>query len=537
MTEFTASLSPLPTGRSTFHTLREDGSIYVDKTELICELAAKREKFFLARPRRFGKSLLVSTFESLFSTGTKDFKGLAAEKLWNDKTYDVVTLDFSPTKDCATLEAFEKKFSALISREFGELGFHYNESASADIVDQLSEWLKTRPSASLVLLVDEYDAPLTAHLNEEALFSSIRDRLSNFYITIKSREGCLRFFFMTGITKFQSASIFSAFNPITDISPFPRYSSLLGYTEEELLACFNPYLQRAADRLGLTKEKLVSKMREMYDGFCFDMQATSHVYVPWSVLQFLAYPENGLLNYWFDSAGKPTVLMNYLKAHQMISPDDYSNDRTLTLDALLRSADLATLEPATLLFQAGYLSIAKRNRNTVVLRYPNQEMRESMALLYTEIMLQGNSVSYTASQTLADVLSTGHTDDVMNLINSIISGFTYANWALNSEADCRRTLYIMLASNRLRPQTELHNALGRSDIEVEDSGLHWVFELKFSAEGDSQDYLLKTAVEQMRNRRYGDAARPFAKLKRVAAVFSGKERRFTHWMELTAPDD
>ena len=532
MTEFSAALNPLPTGRSTFRALRKDGSIYVDKTELICELASKREKFFLARPRRFGKTLLISTFECLFSAGTRDFKGLAAEKLWRDKTYDVVTLDFSTTKDCATTAAFEKKFSALLNREFGQLGFQYDEGASPDIVDQLSEWLKNRPNGSLVLLVDEYDAPLTSHLNDESFFSAVRDRLSNFYITIKSREGCLRFFFMTGITRFRNASIFSAFNPITDISPYPRYSSLLGYTEDELLVYFGSYLQQAANRLKLSPNELLSKMRDMYDGFCFDMQASSHVYVPWSVLQFLAYPENGLLNYWFDSAGKPTVLMNYLKDHQMVSPDDYSDERILPLDALLRSADLASLEPTTLLFQAGYLSIAKRNRNTVVLRYPNQEMRESMALLYTEIMLQGNTTAYTASQTLADVLATGKTNDVMELINSIINGFTYADWSMNSEADCRRTLYIMLASNRLRPLTELHNALGRSDIEIEDSGLHWVFELKFAAEGNSPKHLLKTAVRQIRERRYGDAARPFARLKRVAAVFSSKERRFTHWSEV-----
>ncbi len=534
MSPSATALAPLPTGRSTFRTLREDGSIYVDKTALICELASKREKFFLARPRRFGKSLLISTFASLFSTGTKDFKGLAAETLWNDPaTYEVVTLDFSSTKDGNTLADFDKKFSALINREFGRLGFRYDESNSADLIDQLSGWLQDRPSASLVLLVDEYDAPLTAHLNEAALFAAIRDRLSNFYLAIKSREGCLRFFFMTGITKFQSASIFSAFNPITDISAYPRYGTLLGYTEEELQSSFGAYLQQAADRLQLPQAELLSQMREMYDGFCFDMQASSHVYVPWSVLQFLAYPENGLLNYWFDSAGKPTALMNYLKAHRMIGPDDYANDRTLTLDALLRSADLDTLEPAVLLFQAGCLSIAQRNRNTVVLRYPNQEMRESMALLYTEIMLQGNAASYTASQTLADVLATGNTDAVMNLINSILSGLTYADWALHSEADCRRTLYIMLASNRLRPQAELHNALGRSDLEVEDSGLHWVFELKFSAEGDSPDYLLKTAVQQILDRRCGDSARPFARLKRIAAVFSGKERRFTRWMEVS----
>ncbi len=531
MSSSATALAPLPTGCSTFRTLREDGSIYVDKTALICELASKREKFFLARPRRFGKSLLISTFASLFSTGTKDFKGLAAETLWNDPaTYEVVTLDFSSTKDSDTLADFDKKFSALINREFGRLGFRYDESASADLIDQLSGWLQDRPSASLVLLVDEYDAPLTAHLNEAALFAAIRDRLSNFYLAIKSREGCLRFFFMTGITKFQSASIFSAFNSLTDISAYPRYGTLLGYTEEELQASFGAYLQQAAERLQLTRAKLLSQMREMYDGFCFDMQASSHVYVPWSVLQFLAYPENGLLNYWFDSAGKPTALMNYLKAHRMIGPDDYANDRTLTLDALLRSADLDTLEPAVLLFQAGYLSIAQRNRNTVVLRYPNQEVAHSLATLYSNTLLRNQTLEMVGAGDWQRALLTGDVTPFFEAANRAFAAIDGSQHPINDEKHCRTFLQIFIAGANYDVTAERHDDLERSTLALECANCRWVLAIHCQRPGESPDALLAKAAASFEGMPDDDA--PVKPVLRVAAVFSEEKRQFVRWQRV-----
>ncbi len=245
----------------------------------------------LTRPRRFGKSLLVSTLETLFANGLRDFRGLAIEKLWNDKTYQVVHLDFSTIKEFSSCEEFVAKLHRLLARSFNEIGasLPYDDR----FYDAMSIWLKTVPSRSIVLLVDEYDAPLTACLGNNDLFAAVRSVMREFYANLKFADNALRFWFMTGVTKFKSTSIFSDLNNFTDISFNPVYGTLLGFTEEELKSCFDGYLTRAADELGVSKEKLIELMRTHYNGFCFDQFAKIRVYCPWSVLNFLAAPEMG----------------------------------------------------------------------------------------------------------------------------------------------------------------------------------------------------------------------------------------------------
>ena len=289
-------MKTLPLGRSTFATLRARNEIYVDKTDLIYQLARFDSKIFLARPRRFGKSLLISTLESLFKYGLRDFKGLAIEKLWNDKTYQVVRLDLSEIKEFSTADEFKLKFHDKLITKFSAAGFQYKNNDSL-VMTQLSEWLSLQEPSCLVVLIDEYDAPLTSCLDDPSLFKIVRSTMSELFLTLKSNEGCLRFFFMTGITKFSNTSIFSAFNNLQDISLYPTYGTLLGYTEEEIRFFFEDYLIRAADRLHLTEQQILEQLRENYDGFSFDMDVSTHVYCPWSVLNFLNYPEMGFQNY------------------------------------------------------------------------------------------------------------------------------------------------------------------------------------------------------------------------------------------------
>ena len=254
-------LQNLPLGRSTFSALRAKNEIYVDKTSLVYELARSDSKIFLARPRRFGKSLLTSTFESLFKYGLRDFKGLAIEKRWTDKTYNVVRLDFSETKEFSTSECFKKLFYARVSAKFREVGFIECDNGD-DFVTQLSSWLRSLEDSSLVLLIDEYDAPLTACLNDSELFRSVRSIMSDLFLTLKSNEGCLRFFFMTGITNFSNTSIFSAFNNFQDISLDTDYGILLGYTEDEIKHYFGQYLSRAAKDLSMTENQVLDLLKK-----------------------------------------------------------------------------------------------------------------------------------------------------------------------------------------------------------------------------------------------------------------------------------
>lgn len=220
----------LPVGTQRFSALRQANEIYVDKTELIYQLAGPgRGQILLVRPRRFGKSLLVSTLESLFKFGVRDFKDLAIEKLWTDRQYPVARLDFSEVREFVDAAEFARKFHEYLVKCFSREGFAFSENAGS-VISQLSDWLDGLDDNSLVLLIDEYDAPLTASLHDGELFEAVRSIMSEFYLTLKSVSGSLRFLFVTGITKFSSTSVFSAFNSLRDISLEPKFGTLLGYT-------------------------------------------------------------------------------------------------------------------------------------------------------------------------------------------------------------------------------------------------------------------------------------------------------------------
>ena len=192
-------LQSLPTGTSDFESLRKAHLLYVDKTDMIFRLASARKKFFLTRPRRFGKSLLVSTFESLFRNGLKYFSGLAIEKWWQDTTYNVVRIDFSEVKNIEGARDFYSQLDDLLEVSFKPAGFRRDKRSRVSLLKQLSGWMKAQPGNSLVLLIDEYDSPLTACLENRKLFTSVRKRLASFYASVKASDACLRFLFITGI--------------------------------------------------------------------------------------------------------------------------------------------------------------------------------------------------------------------------------------------------------------------------------------------------------------------------------------------------
>ncbi len=236
---------------------------------MIYEPASKHQNFLLTRPRWFGKSLLVSTFESLFKYGLRDFKRLAIEKLWKeDKIYQVVRRDFSEIKNLSSEIVFSRKLEELLIRCFGRIGFVYKEGSFLSVISQLSEWLVCCPKNSLVQLIDEYDALLTATLNDPELFKLVRDYLADFYATLKTNDVAIRFFFMTGITKFNKTSIFSELNNLSDLTLNSSYGTLLGYTHEEVERYFGNYLIRASEVLKIEKSQLMEELTAQYDGFC-----------------------------------------------------------------------------------------------------------------------------------------------------------------------------------------------------------------------------------------------------------------------------
>lgn len=287
----------LPVGISDFLEIRSQNQIYVDKTDLIAKLAAKRRFYFFARPRRFGKSLLISTFATLFGQGASAFTGLKAAGLWKDKTYPVVKLDFSNIQYFTTPENFLNQLFDHVQSALTEANLHPVDLGENKNPGLLLKKTLAQTGSQVVLLIDEYDAPLGYNIYKEDLFPGAQLHLSAFFNYVKQATANLRFLFITGILKFRQAEIFSGFNNVLDISLDPEYGTLLGYTEEELKYYFQDYIDFAAHIHECSPTELLDKMREMYDGYCFDSAASTHVYTPWSVLNFLDEPQKGFKPY------------------------------------------------------------------------------------------------------------------------------------------------------------------------------------------------------------------------------------------------
>lgn len=523
----TKALQPLPTGTSDFETLRGRRQIYVDKTALIYELANRTEKFFLTRPRRFGKSLLVSTFASLFRHGLQYFSGLAIENLWKDTTYNVVEIDFSEIKNITSFEDFEKQLSDTLESAFKPIGFERDKTSDIRLIKQLSAWMKTTPANSIVLLIDEYDSPLTACLGNKELFQSVRTRLASFYATVKANDRCFRFVFMTGIAKFNQTGIFSELNNFSDVSLRPDYGKLLGYSEDDINEYFADYLDRAAKKLKLSPDEVLVRMRENYDGYCFDQDVSTHVYAPWSVLKFLDAPNLGFSNYWIESGGTLTLLEKYLHSHALKSPTEYGEEQAVGCDELKASSDFDEISDLVLLTQAGYLTIKRFEIDTFYVSYPNREVAKSMASLYARMLLRQKTVSSAGGQKIKDAVLSGNVEDLFLAVNKTFAAFDYVQHPIKTEKICQTFLLIILTCIGFEVIPERHSALGRSDLEWDTDDAHWVVELKFQRKGANADALLTEAVQQIRDRNYGaSSSKP---LIRAAAVFSEEKRAFVCW--------
>ena len=519
----------LPLGTSSFSMLRSSGQIYVDKTALIFELASLRQKFFLTRPRRFGKSLLVSTLASLFQDGLKDFAGLAIEKLWKDTTYNVIKLDFSKAKNFSTLEEFKASLRLVIVRSFAMSGFVFDRSLESEWMGQISDWLATQPNGSLVLLIDEYDAPLTACLDNEELFQAVRVQLANFYSVIKSNDACWRFMFMTGIAKFNQTGIFSELNIFTDISLKPAYGSLLGYTDEDIDLYFGEYVKHAAQNCGLSTTEIRRLLRENYDGYCFDKKVSQHVYAPWSVLNFFNSPEDGFENYWMESGGNLSLLQKYLHTHSLKSPAEYGAEQMVSYNSLSCSTDLTNINDLVLLTQAGYLTIKRRQGQTLFVSYPNKEVADSMATLYTDMLLRDRTLEAVGAGNLQQAILTGNMTQLFESANRAFAAIDYERYPIETEKHCQAFLQVFIAGAGYNVTAERHSALGRSDLELDSKSCHWVLEIKFQRRGESAQALLAKAAEQITEKQYGATAdKP---LFRVAAVFSEEKRQFVCWKQ------
>lgn len=525
----------LPVGVISMSTIRRDDMIYVDKTDMVYKLAKSTNYVFLSRPRRFGKTVLISTFESLFKHGLQDFRGLAIEKLWNEdkasnKDCTVLRLDFSGFCNFTTLEQFRTAFYSVLSvfmrtnpvPDDGTLNLFGD-----DVLMSFGNWLRIRNEIApgkLVLLIDEYDAPLNHCLHNSTLFTSILTLLSDFYFKIKSNADALRFLFITGVCRYRHTTIFSGFNFLNDITLNNTYGTLVGYTEDELRKYFSPYIRHAAEVLETSFEECIARMKENYDGFCFDQLASTHVFAPWSVLKFLAEPQMGFQNYWYESGGAPSLVMNYLKGHALKDPSSYGRDQLISISKLNAAKELKDIDDVSLLTQAGYLSIKSlSDSGALIVNYPNRELAASMARLYADSAIDESSQSK-----FAELFTQFNQDYFVDGLNDFFGKLSYETFKFTDEASVQSALYLCLMSAGLNAAIEVRNAFGRSDLEVKTSNRYFVIELKFARDNNDGDKLLAQAEQQIRDKHYGEFTRKDLPHVNIALVFSEQKRAFTH---------
>lgn len=464
---------------------------------MIYRLACTCGKYFLSRPRRFGKTLLLSAFESLFSTGLKDFKGLAIETLWKEEqTFDVLYLDFSRLAVFAAAEQFKAKLEKRLMvfmldhpvRESPGM-----KSPGNDLAAKFDNWLGRRPGRSLVLLIDEYDAPLNACLNKPELFEEVRKVLQEFYSIIKGNAGALRFMFFTGICRYRNTGIFSGFNIYEDLTMDPEYATLLGFTEAEITHYFGVYLQNAARVPELKEEDCLKKLREHYGGFCFDSAAAGAVYAPWSVLNFFKRPAAGFKNYWYGSGGRPELLVCWLKQQGTGGIVEYGEDLSISFAELSSVAAPghggAAAGPVALLAQAGYPGIraVRSDDSGVVLNYPNREIAVSLAVLYRELVFRdaGNS-EYMTGEKIRTVFAGKNAAEIVRYLNRLFLNPDYFNYPLTGEAVLRTIVQLCLLTSDFDAGIETHSSRERSALEVFMPGCLLVLEFRFARKPDEE---------------------------------------------------
>ena len=520
--------------------------IYVDKTEYIPKIV-KLKRVFISRPRRFGKSLTLDTIATLFETGVEPyFKGTWIYDKWTEPTYPVLRLNFL-NFDKNSIEKFNNKLNSKIT-EFAELNhvttFKEKEEAE-DSIDHLLEQLRLE-NRQIVILIDEYDCQMTANINNETLYKQFQEKIKSFYANIKDKFA-IKFLGITGVTRLKDVSIFSVGSDINDITNDSAYSQMIGFTRDEIKKYYIDYLKLAAsyennctvDNVTEAQiESLLDRLAKNYDGYCFDEFYKKKVFSTWSVNKFFKSAVSNKFvyfgEYWYDNGGLPSILVNYLKTHELNSFDylNKENPITIPVNDFLNPTSLTTINQNVLMCQTGYLTLRSALTSgdlTVDLGIPNGEIYKALnRLLAINFYKEG---IYALAKGVRDLLDAGDIEDIIDRFNSVINSVSYDHFPINSEAAVQNYLYLFLIGAGIETTTESHSSKGRADLIIETKNRRLVFELKYAQNETEAKTKLTDAVEQIKSRDYGNTEPKKAELLRIAAVFNAdpKVRKFSQF--------
>lgn len=508
-----------PIGRQNFENLRNDGYVYVDKTALIYKLVKEGSVYFLSRPRRFGKSLLLSTLEAYFTGKKHLFKGLAIEELekeWN--TYPVLHLDLN-AKKFDRKQDLEEILNAQLHYYEEQYGYNAVDTSIEGRFRAVIRAAKEKTGRNTVVLIDEYDKPILQAIGNEPLQDEFRNTLKAFYGVLKSADADLKFALLTGVSKFSKVSVFSDLNNLNDISMSPRFHNICGITEEELHTVFDQEIQSLADNNNQTKEQAYQQLKNTYDGYHFTHGATG-LYNPFSVLWTLNEKRYG--SYWF-STGTPTYLVELIKKANF-NIEELSNYEAS--EEQLNSIHTNTIDPIPVLYQSGYLTIKNFDERfrLYTLNYPNEEVKNGFVnfLLPFYTKVQATQTTTIVSKFITSV-EKGKAEEFMKQLQSLMAGTPY-ELIKELENHYQNVIYIITKLMGLYVQAEYRTSSGRIDLLIGTKEYIYIIELKFNGSA-------RQAIEQIEQKDY---SLPFEtdsrRIIKIGANISHKTRNIEEWI-------
>ncbi|MDR1115500.1 MAG: ATP-binding protein [Tannerella sp.] len=510
----------LPIGTQSFEILRSQDLLYVDKTGLIHRMVTTGRIYFLSRPRRFGKSMLISTLHALFSGRKELFEGLYIYDKWDwSRSNPVIRIDWIAVKH-DTPEEIERSLSSHLKRMARNYEITLFSEYASDCFTELIEELHRKTGEKVVVLVDEYDAPILDVMSKSPTeLKAIQDSLQNIYKILKATDEHLQFIFLTGISKFAKLSIFSALNSPKDITMDDRYASLCGYTQEELEHNFSEHIDAMIAKEGDTRENLLDRTRQWYDGYTWDGKTS--VYNPYSTL--LMFDTQIISNYWFAS-GTPTFLMEKLKKQNDI---ELVTEPVLAESEIFDSFDPSHIENIPLLFQTGYLTVKNRELIHSIPQYtlgvPNREVRDSLmkyiTSAYSNVPLSQLAVlTRKMSEQLADLDAGGFARSIRTMLENI----PY-NIQIGNEKYYHSLFLSWMNVLGFKAHGEVMTGSGRIDAVLEQPDTVVVCELKYHLK-TSTATLLRHAMKQIHDKKYYEKYLGNGKkIVLLSLAFSGRE--------------
>ena len=482
----------LPIGIQNFESLRKDGYLYIDKTEHVYRLASEGRYYFLSRPRRFGKSLLISTIKALFQGKRELFKGLAIDQKedWDWVEHPVMHLDLN-TEKYDSKEKLENLLNDFLVKEEAKYGRQESETSLGLRFQGLIQRAYEKTGQRVVILVDEYDKPMLQAIGNRELQDEYRGTLKGFYGALKSMDGCIKFAMLTGVTKFGKVSVFSDLNNLEDISLLRQYYDICGISDEELLSYFDTEIDHLAEENDMTREECIARLRRMYDGYHFHQKAKG-MYNPFSVLNTFKNREFG--SYWFET-GTPSYLVELLRRHYYDLEEMATSEVTADV---LNSIDAESTNPIPVIYQSGYLTIKGYDTEFQMyhLGFPNQEVEEGFIKYLAPFYLDNREErSVFDIRSFTSDVREGKAEQFLSRLKSLFASAPYDSVKGDRENHFQNMMWVVFKMMGFYSHTEYHTSNGRIDLLLETPQYRYIMEFKL-------DGTAEEALQQIKDKDY-----------------------------------